>query len=76
MNKKKKFLIVICALLIIVCLIPIRVHYEDGGSVAYKAILYKIMNVHSIGAEDSAEDEFLEGTIVKILGVEVYNDVK
>ena len=72
---KKKVIIGICVLLIIIALIPVRVHYEDGGSVAYKAILYKITNVHSIGAEDTSEDEYLEGTIVKILGIEVYNDV-
>ena len=72
---KKKVIIGICVLLIIIALIPVRVHYEDGGSVAYKAILYKITNVHSIGAEDTSEDEYLEGTIVRILGIEVYNDV-
>ena len=72
----KKIIIGICALLIIIGLIPKRVHYEDGGSVAYKAILYKVTSVHSIGAEDTAEDEYLEGTIVKILGIEVYNDVE
>ena len=73
---KKKIIIGICLLLLIAGLIPTRVRYEDGGSVAYKAILYKVTNVHSIGAEDTAEDEYLEGTVVKILGIEVYNDVK
>lgn len=73
---KKKLIIGICALLIIAGLIPVRVRYEDGGSVAYKAVLYKVTNVHSIGAEDTAEDEYLEGTVVKILGIEIYNDVK
>ena len=73
---KKKFIIGICVLLLIVGLIPTREHYEDGGSIAYKAIVYQVTKVHSIGAEESAEDEYLEGTVIKILGIEVYNDVK
>ena len=73
---KKKIIIGICILLTIVCLIPTRMHLEDGGTVLYKAILYEVEDVHRIGAEDTAEDEYLEGTIVKILGIEVYNDVK
>lgn len=73
---KKKMIIVLCILLAIVCLIPTRMHLEDGGTVLYNAILYQVEDVHRIGAEDIAEDEYLEGTIVKILGIEVYNDVK
>ena len=73
---KKKIIIVICFLLLILCLIPKRKHLEDGGSVVYQAILYQVKDVHSIGAEDPSDDEYLEGTIVKILGMEVYNDVQ
>lgn len=72
---KKKLLIGICILLVIVCLIPRCEHYEDGGTVAYKTILYQVKHVHSIGADDLSGGEYLEGTIVKILGIEVYNDV-
>ena len=73
---RKKIIIGICILLVILCLIPKRKHLEDGGSVVYQAILYQVKDVHSIGAEDTSEDEYLEGTVVKILGIEVYNDVK
>lgn len=72
---KKKLLIGICILQVIVCLIPRCEHYEDGGTVAYKAILYQVKHVHSIGADDPSGGEYLEGTVVKILGIEVYNDV-
>ena len=72
----KKIIIAVCILLAVICLIPTPVHLEDGGSVVYKALLYQVADVHMIGAEDSAEDEYLEGTIVTILGIEVYNDVK
>lgn len=73
---KKKILIGICIVLAIVCLIPTRKYLEDGGTVLYEAILYQVEDVHRIGAEDTAEDEYLEGTIVKIIGIEVYNDVR
>ena len=73
---KKKILIGICIVLAIVCLIPTRKHLEDGGTVLYEAILYQVEDVHRIGVEDTAEDEYLEGTIVKIIGIEVYNDVR
>lgn len=73
---KKKLLIGICILLVIVCLVPRCEHYEDGGTVAYKAILYQVKHVHSIGADVPSGGEYLEGTIVKILGIEVYNDVE
>ena len=73
---KKKIIIGICILLVIICLIPRRMHLEDGGTVVYNAILYQVEDVHRIGAEDTSGDEYLEGTIVKILGIEVYNDVE
>lgn len=69
---KKKSIIGICILLAIVFLIPTRMHLEDGGTVVYKSVLYEVEDVHRIGAED----EHLEGTIVKILGIEVYNNVE
>lgn len=72
---KKKSIMGICMLSAILCLIPARMYLEDGGTVVYKAVLYEVEDVHRIGAEDTAEDEYLEGTIVKILGMEVYNDV-
>lgn len=72
---KKKIFFGICILLAIIGLIPTRMVLEDGGTVVYSAILYQVEDVHRIGAEDTAEDEYLEGTIVKILGIEVYNDV-
>lgn len=73
---KKKVIIGVCILLVIVCLIPSRMYLEDGGTVVYNAILYQVEDVHRIGAGDDVKDEYLEGTIVRILGIEVYNDVQ
>ena len=59
---KKKVMIGICVLLAIVLLVPIPMRLKDGGTVVYRAVL--------------AGDEYLEGMIVRILGMEVYNSVE
>ena len=44
----------------------------------YRAILYSITDVHRIKSlgEQGDEMEFYEGVIVKIFGVEIFNNVK
>ena len=74
---KKKIIIGLSILLAILLLIPIPMRLKDGGTVVYKAILYKVEKVHSINpTSDSADDFLLEGTVITILGIEVYNDVE
>ena len=73
---KKKGMIGICVLLAIVLLVPIPMRLKDGGTVVYHAVLYQVEDVHRLGAVDTAEDEDLEGMIVRILGMEVYNSVE
>ena len=73
---KKKAMIGICVLLAIVLLVPIPMRLKDGGTVVYHAVLYQVEDVHRLGAVDTAEDEYLEGVIVRILGMEVYNSVE
>lgn len=73
---KKKVIIGICILLAIVLLIPVPMHLKDGGTVVYNAVLYQFEKVHRISTESTEKVDYLEGTIVKIFGIEVYNDVK
>ena len=73
---KKKAMIGICVLLAIVLLVPIPMRLKDGGTVVYHAILYQVENVHRIDPEATSGDEYLEGMIVRILGMEVYNSVE
>ena len=73
---QKKVMIGICVLLAIVLLVPIPMRLKDGGTVVYHAVLYQVEDVHRLGAVDTAEDEYLEGMIVRILGMEVYNSVE
>ncbi len=73
---KKKVMIGICVLLAIVLLVPIPMRLKDGGTVVYHTVLYQVEDVHRLGAVDAPEDEYLEGMIVRILGMEVYNSVE
>lgn len=73
---KKKVMIGICVLLAIVLLVPIPMRLKDGGTVVYHAVLYQVEDVHRLGAVDTAGDEYLEGMIVRILGMEIYNSVE
>ena len=73
---KKKVMIGICVLLAIVLLVLIPMRLKDGGTVVYRAVLYQVEDVHRLGAVDTAGDEYLEGMIVRILGMEIYNSVE
>ena len=73
---KKKVMIGICVLQAIVLLVPIPMRLKDGGTVVYHAVLYQVEDVHRLCAVDTAGDEYLEGMIVRILGMEVYNSVE
>ena len=66
-------LMIMSFLLAAVLLIPIPMRLKDGGSVEYRAILYKVVDVRRIDAQ--SPDGYIDGTVVEILGMEVYRDV-
>ena len=71
---KKKVFIIIAIIIAVILLVPIPHRLKDGGSVEYKAILYTVKSVHQI--DHNSEFRYIEGTIVKILGVEVFNNTE
>jgi len=74
---KNKFLIFL-ALVLLVLLIPIPKEQktEEGNIVTYNAILYSVKKVSYLNENELGEEEvFVEGIVVKILGIEVYNSV-
>ena len=78
---KKRIITIICLCFVaLVLLVPIPLRYKDGGTVKYSALLYSVTNVHSIITQYVAEGEYKDGyevgTIVRVLGFEVYNDVQ
>lgn len=75
---KKKIIIFVCILMAVILLFPVRLQKRDGGTVEYKALLYKVSDVHSLTTLEEYEQgkEFNEGIIVEIFGIEVFNNVK
>ncbi|MDE6418992.1 MAG: hypothetical protein K2K87_00520 [Lachnospiraceae bacterium] len=73
-GKKKKTMIVLGILLAVILLVPIPIHYKDGGSVEYRAILYSVKSVHALAPLDSGQT-YYEGTVVTILGFKVFDNV-
>ena len=71
---KKKIIIAISILLVIGLLCPIPMRLKDGGTVKYQALLYSVSDVHRLAP--STESGFEEGLIIKILGMQVFNNVK
>ena len=72
---KKKNVYIVCVLLAIVLLIPIPLQLKDGGTVEYKALVYRVLKVHRLAPVELGK-EYEEGIIIKVLGIEVYNDVE
>ncbi len=78
---KKKIIITLLVIILLVLLFPIRNQLKDGGTVEYKALVYKISKVKRlISTEEIEQDgkikEYDQGIIIEILGFEVYNNVK
>ena len=77
--KKKIFIIIGIVFSLAILVIPIPAKMKDGGTVHYNAILYDIYDVHRVTSplewnDAIVENEYIEGTDVKILGFEVYNN--
>ena len=72
---KKKLIFAIAGAFLLACLIPMPFHLKDGGTVEYKALLYTVSKVRRLIDLD-AERPYQEGTVVKVLGMELYNSVK
>lgn len=71
---KKKVIILIVIIILMILLVPIPMHLNDGGTVEYKALTYKVSKVHRLTGD--LEKEYEDGTIIEVLGFEIYNNVK
>ncbi|MBD5510112.1 MAG: hypothetical protein HDR08_02485 [Lachnospiraceae bacterium] len=69
--KKKILKIAAITIALLLLLFPLTYHYKDGGTVEYRALLYQVYDVHSLRVTGGYD----EGTIIKILGFEVFNNV-
>ncbi len=72
----KKWIAIIVVILVLLLLIPIPLRKKDGGTVEYKAALYSVHDVHRLNPDMDEEKPFLEGIIIELLGIEVFNNVE
>lgn len=71
MKKKNILIIAIIVLLLVVLLFPFKINrLKDGGTVEYKALLYKLTDYHKFGTAT----EYVEGIKIEILGKEIFNN--
>lgn len=80
-NMKKKVIIISVILALLILLFPIRNQLKDGGTVEYKALVYRVSKVNRLITIEEMEKEgkvkeYEKGIIIEILGFEVYNDVE
>ena len=71
--KKKVIIVVSLVIVALILFVPIPMRLKDGGSVKYSALLYSVTDVHRMS---SAMEGYEEGTIIEVLGLEVYNKLK
>jgi len=73
---KKKLVIVLSLVAAAVLLFPVPRHLKDGGTVEYRAILYSFKDVHRLSPGLEPAKEYQEGTVIEILGIEIFNNVQ
>lgn len=78
---KKKVIIILVAIILLVLLFPIKNQLKDGGTVEYKALVYKVSKIKKLISKEKMErevkiKEYDRGIIIEILGFEIYNNVK
>jgi hypothetical protein len=71
-TRKKAWILLI--LVLAAMLIPVRIQYKDGGTVRYRAILYRVEKAHALAVEEHRRG-YHTGTRVYLLSFCVYNDV-
>ncbi len=69
--KKKSILAIAIIVLLIILLFPFKINrLKDGGTVEYKALLYKLTDYHKF----RTDTEYVEGSKIEILGKEIFNN--
>ncbi len=78
---KRKVIIISVIVILFILLFPIRHQLKDGGTVEYKALVYKISKVKKLISIEEMEQEgkikeYDHGIVIEIFGKEIYNNVK
>lgn len=73
---KKKIAAGLCLVLILALFFPIPMTLKDGGTKVYQAVLYRVEFVHRLAPVSETGRDYQTGLVVKILGMEVFNNVR
>ena len=73
MKKKVIIVMIVVILILLILLVPRTRYLNDGGTVEYKALLYNVTKLNKLNYYSSTGYD--KGTIIEILGKEVYNDI-
>ena len=65
----KKKIIFVTLIILLIMLIPIKNRLKDGGSIEYKAILYKYTKIHRLS--ENSKTGYIDGWSLSILGKKV-----
>lgn len=79
--KKKVIIVSIIFLILLILLIPRPRYLNDGGTVEYRALLYKVSKINRLISIEKMEEEgkvkdYDKGIIIEVLGFEIFNDVE
>ena len=79
--KKKVLITIVIVVMILILLFPIRLQLKDGGTVQYRALLYKVSKIHRLISIEEMEKEgkikeYDDGFVIEILGLEIFNNVE
>lgn len=81
MKKRTLMIALVWVMVSVILLFPARLQLEDGGSIQYRALIYRITKVHSLIPEEEAMQNgkvkpYRDGIIVEIFGVKVFEHVE
>lgn len=70
---KKKVITIVIIIIALILLFPIPMKLKDGGSIKFQALLYSVTKYHKL--DHNAEDGYIDGIGIEILGMEIYNSI-
>ena len=78
---KNKAIIAVIAVVLFIILFPRPRYLNDGGTVEYQALLYKVSKVSRLISIEEMEaegkiKEYDKGIVIEILGFEIFNNVE
>jgi len=71
--KKKSVIVLIGVVVFLVLFFPIRFVYKDGGTILYRAFLYRVYQYHKI--DDRYTSGYMTGLEIQFLGFSVYKNI-